>query len=254
MIWNVILAVLALLFAGCRTTAPAPASEESVVPEVALPATEPATPDEELPADEPISFRLTKNAAYRGDVLIYEDTEVYSEPDESGCQSSDSTEYGALSRVGPVFSYSSASSWEAACGYPSTSFDSDTIDLRDGQAAPIDLIVDPASILEALKQSSEFGVVVSDAATLEDALGLLRAREVWLTDYSFTEMSEDGTHVTMRLPYDDGEDEDRCLGCPDFTADLDLIVRPRPEFSEAFAAAADGTDGFLGNNIPEFDD
>lgn len=139
------------------------------------------------------------------------------------------------SLVGPILSYRGITMTSPCEAVPYGHPDFYTIDLRDGSAAELTALVQPESLLSALKEDRWVKEKVpdkrlDDADSLEALLGDSPMRQ--FQHYSFYDWDADRQKVAVRIwkPHISG----KWSGSFSF---LGLWVSPRPEFREYFEAA-----------------
>ena len=98
------------------------------------------------------AFRQGEYRLYFEEGRVRSDDAVLYDHKRSACRSFNDTSRGALSWVGPVWSVEYSNYWTNLMGRGHGSLRRESFDLRTGEAAALDLLVDPDSVVEAIRQ------------------------------------------------------------------------------------------------------
>jgi hypothetical protein len=160
-----------------------------------------------------------------------------------------------LSHIGPIFSYKRSTSEAGGGGPPYHGDDWGTVDLRTMQPAALDALVEPESVLKALRNDSVIrrnevlAEALSKADSLDAALSALN-KEIGATGaYSFHYYNESKNVVAMRIAF-----RETTAGLsPNRMSQIGIWVTPREEWVAAFESARDAPEGGFYMTTSELD-
>lgn len=136
-----------------------------------------------------------------------------------------------LSQVGPVFSYSVHTNEAVACGTPAARERWISHDLRTHAPAALDALLDPASLLAALRRHKVAGKLIGDATTLDEAIAALRQHDVGGGfGYAFGGWRSLAQQVEVQLEFHPER--------PDSVEPIKILVAPKSEYIEMFVNAS----------------
>ena len=136
-----------------------------------------------------------------------------------------------LSQIGPIFSYATHKSSATDCADPVSTERWTALDLRTQKPAPLDALIDPNSILAALKKHSWTRATVASSNTLDDAINALKAVDPQgFQGYAFGHFRSASGEVQLRIEFHKDS--------PDLVTPISIWVAPRDEFRETFENAA----------------
>ncbi|MGM0557832.1 MAG: hypothetical protein ACQEVA_15715 [Myxococcota bacterium] len=150
-----------------------------------------------------------------------------------------------LSQVGPIFSYTRNTSQAEAGGAPHKSVSWGTIDLRTMQPPALDALVEPDSVLEALRsdtvirRNETLSKALADADTFDAAIAAME-EEIGATGaYAFHYYNARKNLVAMRIAFR----QDTTDNSPDRMSQIGIWVTPRDPWVAAFQAARNAPEG-----------
>lgn len=168
--------------------------------------------------------------------------------DDSACKTDFITKVPYVaSFVGPVLSYKIHTAQARSGGPPSSEFTGYVTDVRTGQPAKFDALIDEDSLIDGLKRDSFMRravnpVELDKAKTIDEIWKLWRTQDFgYFGGYYFAEWDADNGLVAMRIwfrPDTAGND-------PNDLKELGIWVRPKRTWRAAFEDAAAGKSGFL---------